>query len=253
MKKILSFTLIVFCASFAFAQFPKVNLPGNLPKISLPPTKKGITNDQAVAGLKEALSVGTDTAVSILTKADGFFKDETVKILLPPEAQNVYKNATKIPGGKEMIDKTVLAMNRAAEDASKDAAPIFKNAITSMTVSDGMSIVKGADNSATTYLKDKTYSPLKDAFKPKIQASLSKPLVAGVSAEESYKELINTYNKASMNGMLFDKIASSSLSDYVTTKGLDGLFIKVADQEQKIRKNPIAQVTELLKTVFGSK
>jgi len=122
-----------------------------------------------------------------------------------------------------------------------------------MTVSDGMSIVKGADNSATTYLKDKTYSPLKDAFKPKIQASLSKPLVAGVSAEESYKELINTYNKASMNGMLFDKIASSSLSDYVTTKGLDGLFIKVADQEQKIRKNPIAQVTELLKTVFGSK
>ena len=251
MKKIASLAIILFTASVTFAQLPKVKLP--ISKITLPEAKKGITNDQAVAGLKEALKVGTDTAVSILTKTDGYFKDEAVKIWLPPEAQNVYKNATKIPGGKALIDKTILAMNRAAEDASKDAAPIFKSAITSMTVADGMTIVKGADNSATTYLKDRTYSPLKDAFKPKIQASLSKPLVMGVSAEDSYKELIDTYNKASMNGMLFEKINSNSLSDYVTTKGLDGVFIKVADQEKNIRKNPLAQVTDLLKKVFGGK
>jgi len=253
MKKITVLFIITFAASFAFAQLPKLKIPANVPKLNLPSSKKGITNDQAIAGLKDALKVGTDTAVSILNKPDGFFKDEAVKILLPPEAQNVQKNISKIPGGQAMLDKTILAMNRAAEDAAKDAAPIFKNAITSMSVTDGMNIVKGADNAATSYLKDKTYSPLKDAFKPKIQTSLSKPLVMGVSAESSYKELIDAYNKASLNGMLFEKVNNNSLSDYVTTKGLDGLFLKVADQEKMIRKNPVAQVTDILKKVFGSK
>ena len=253
MKKLSFVTLIIFSASCAFAQFPKLKIPKSLPKVNLPTTKRGFTNDDAVAGLKEALKIGTDTAVSVLTKPDGFFKDEAVKIILPPEAQNVAKNISKIPGGQAMMDKTILAMNRAAEDASKEAAPIFKNAITTMSVTDGMNIVKGADNAATSYLKDKTYSPLKDAFKPKIQASLSKPLVMGISAEASYRELIDAYNKASLNGMLFEKVNSNSLSDYVTSKGLDGLFLKVADQEKLIRKNPVAQVTDLLKKVFGSK
>lgn len=251
----ISFILLLFTGTTVFAQFP-TKLPNvNLKDITSLKSKKGsgLTNEDAVAGLKDALKVGTDTAVSILAKPDGFFKDEAVKILLPPEAQKIQANISKIPGGQAMLDKTILSMNRAAEDASKEAAPIFKNAVTSMSVTDGINIVKGADNAATMYLKDKTYNQLKDAFTPKVQVSLSKPLVMGVSAENCYKDLIDTYNKASMNGMLFEKINGNSLSEHVTTKGLDGLFAKVAIQEQMIRKNPLAQVTDLLKKVFGNK
>jgi len=250
----ISFIVLLFTNTNVFGQFPTKMPKINAADLSMKSHKNsGLSNEDAVAGLKDALKVGTDTAVAVLSKSDGFFKDEMVKILLPSEAQKIQNNISKIPGGQAMVDKTILAMNRAAEDASKDAAPIFKNAVTSMTVSDGINIVKGSDNAATMYLKDKTYSQLKDAFTPKIQASLSKPLVMGVSAETSYKDLINAYNKASMNGMLFEKITTNSLSEHVTTKGLDGLFVKVALQEKMIRKNPLAQVTDLLKKVFGNK
>jgi hypothetical protein len=254
MKKSVSFFIgALVISSVAFAQFPK--LPGKISAKALPvkPAGKSMTNEDAVAALKDALKVGTDTAVSLLSKTDGFYKDEAVKILLPPEAQNIQKNISRIPGGQQMLDKTILTMNRAAEDASKDAAPIFKNAITSMTVSDGINIVQGDDNAATTYLKGKTYQQLQDDFTPKIKASLSKPLAMGISAEDSYKDLINAYNKASMNGMLYEKITTNSLSEHVTAKGLDGLFAKVALQEKNIRKNPVAQVTDILKKVFGKK
>jgi hypothetical protein len=212
-----------------------------------------LTNEEVIAALKEALNVGTDTSVSILNKVDGYFKDEAVKILLPEEAKVVYEQLSKIPGGNALLDRTVLSINRAAEDAASEAKPIFVNAITTITIADGFTILNGSDTAATSYLHGKTYNPLYGAFQPKIDVSLSKPMVLGYSAQESYQSLIDAYNTASLNGILFDKITTNSLSEHVTRKGLDGLFLKVADQEMKIRKDPIAQVTDLLKKVFGSK
>ncbi|MES2690944.1 MAG: DUF4197 domain-containing protein [Bacteroidota bacterium] len=245
------FATCLLLGSSSYAQF---KLP-TLKDMKLPgkTTTTGITNADAVAALKDALKIGTDTAVSVLSKADGFYKDLAVKIFLPPEAQNIQKNIAKIPGGQKMLDKAILAMNRAAEDASQEATPIFKNAITSMTITDGINIVKGADNAATTFLRSKTYDQLKDLFTPKIRTSLSKPLVAGISAEKAYSDLIKAYNMASLNGKLFSTIKTNSLSEHVTVKGLDGLFSKVALQEKNIRTNGLAQVTEILRKVFGRK
>lgn len=216
-------------------------------------TPTGLTNDEVIAGLKQALNVGTDTSVTILNKADGYFKDAAVKILLPPEAQVMYSNLSKVPGISSLMDQTILAMNRAAEDAASEAKPIFVNAITGMTIADGFTILNGTDSAATTYLKGKTYDSLYQKFQPKIDISLNKPLVAGVSAQSAYSNLIDAYNTASLGGLLFDKVTTNSLSSHVTNKGLNGLFLKVSDQEKKIRKDPIAQVTDLLKKVFGAK
>jgi hypothetical protein len=212
-----------------------------------------LTNDEVIAGLREALNVGTDTSVTILNKVDGYFKDEAVKILLPAEAQVMYDNLNKVPGISTLLDQTILAMNRAAEDAANEAKPIFITAIKGITIGDGFTILKGADTAATTYLRGKTYDSLYVTFQPKIDVSLNKPLVAGVSAQSAYANLIDVYNTASLNGFLFDKVTTNTLSEHVTQKGLNGLFLKVADQEKKIRKDPIAQVTDLLKKVFGKK
>lgn len=212
-----------------------------------------LSNEEVIQGLKEALNVGTDTSVTILNKVDGYFKDEAVKILLPPEAVVVYDRLSSIPGGSILLDNTILAMNRAAEDAAKDAKPIFVNAITGITIADGFSILNGADTSATHYLKGATFDSLFVTFQPKIDNSLSKPLVLGLSAQSTYSNLINAYNTASLNGILWPKITTNSLSEHVTQKGLNGLFLKVSEQEKKIRKDPIAQVTDILKKVFGKK
>lgn len=216
-------------------------------------TETPLSNEEVIAGLKQALNVGTDTSVTVLNKLDGYFKDEAVKILLPPEAQVMYANLNKVPGISTLMDQTILAMNRAAEDAASEAKPIFVNAITSITIGDGFAILKGTDSAATTYLRGKTYDSLYQKFQPKIDVSLNKPLVAGVSAQSAYSNLIDAYNTASLNGLLFNKVTTNSLSSHVTTKGLNGLFLKVSDQEKKIRKDPLAQVTDLLKKVFGSK
>lgn len=219
-------------------------------------TNTGLTNEEVIAGLKQALNVGTDTSVALLNKVDGYFKDEAVKILLPPEAQVMYANLSKVPDITTLMDQTILAMNRAAEDAANEAneaKPIFVNAITGITIADGFTILKGTDTAATIYLQGKTYDSLYQKFQPKIDVSLNKPLVAGISAQSAYSNLIDVYNTASLGGLLFDRVTTNSLSSHVTKKGLNGLFLKVADQEKKIRKDPIAQVTDLLRKVFGAK
>lgn len=212
-----------------------------------------LSNEEVVAGLKEALAVSTDSSSTELSKEDGYYRDMAVKIFLPQEAQAIYSNISKVPGGEALLDNTILAINRAAEDAADDAKPIFVDAITSMSISDGIGILKGADTAATFYLKGKTYEPLREAFQPKISQSLSKPIVLGISAESSYSNLISAYNTASLGGILYDEIKTNSLSEHVTRKGLDGLFLKVAEKEKDIRNNPIEQVTDLLKKVFAKK
>lgn len=211
----------------------------------------GLTEGEIIQGLKEALTHGTDSAVVNLSVADGYFGDELVKILLPEEAQPVYDVLQSVPILSGLVEETVLTINRAAEDAATEAAPIFVDAITEMTIQDGLSILHGSDTAATSYLRQKTFQNLFDAFQPKIETSLSKDIVLGVSAEESYSQMIGVYNTASLNGFLWDKIESNSLSEHTTNKALKGLFVKVAKEEKSIREDPAHRVTDILEKVFA--
>lgn len=210
----------------------------------------GIANSQGepsitevASGLKEALNVGAQNSSGKLSLADGFFKDEVIKILLPPEAQKVEKTLRSL-GFNKLVDDAILSLNRGAEDACKTAAPIFGQAIKEMTIQDAIGILRGNDSSATTYLKDKTTTNLTNAFKPVIQQSLDK-----VGATKYWSDVFTTYNKLPTT---FKKI-NPDLSGYVTERALSGLFHYVSLEEQKIRKDPVARVTDLLKKVFGSK
>jgi hypothetical protein len=213
---------------------------------------QGLTNDEVIKGLKEALEVSTDTSVSILNALDGYYKDASVKILLPPEAAVIFDNLSKIPGGTQLVEQTILAINRAAEDAAIEAKPIFVSAITDMSFDDAFGILNGHDSSATKYLNDHTYTDLVAAFSPKISASLSKPIVGSVSAESAYQNLVSQYNMvANASFGLIPPITQNTLGEYTTTRALDGLFKKVTIEEGKIRNDIGHQVSDLLKRVFG--
>jgi hypothetical protein len=213
--------------------------------------KDVLTNDEIIRGLKDALVHGADTAVAKLSIKDGYFGNEALKILLPQEAKPVLDRLEKVPLMDQLIADAILSVNRAAEDAATAAKPIFVNTVKNMTIEEGLAILKGTDTAATHYLREKTYQQLYNAFKPKIQTSLEKDLVKGLSAEESYKKVINTYNTASINGMLWEPIKNNSLAEHTTHKALQGLFTKVAQEEKLIRENPVHRVTDILKRVFG--
>jgi hypothetical protein len=202
--------------------------------------KTGLSNDEIVSGLKEALNVGTNNASQKLSAADGFFKDAAVKILMPAEAVKAEKKLRSMGMGK-LVDDAILSMNRAAEDASKSAAPIFINAIRQMSIGDAIGILKGSDFAATTYLKDKTTNSLTEAFRPVIDASLTK-----VNATKYWNAVFTTYNKFTT-----DKV-NPDLAAYVTEKALEGMFQKVSLEEQKIRKDPMARTSDILKKVFAN-
>ena len=217
-------------------------------------TNAPLTESEIARGLKEALRIGTDSAAGKLAMTNGYFKDELVKILLPPEADIIVNNANKIPGGQKLIDDVVLGINRAAEDAAKEAGPVFYKAITAMTITDAMNILKGGNNAATEYFKSKTYQSLFELYSPKIKTSINKDLVAGYSAGDTWNTMTSNYNKVanSFVGELTDlKPVDVELETYLTQKALDGLFIKLANEEQKIRTDPMARVTDILKRVFG--
>ncbi len=202
--------------------------------------KVSLSNEEIISGLKEALQVGTERGTSKLSVVDGFFKNAAVKILMPAEAKKVETTLRNLGMGK-LVDNAILSMNRAAEDAAKSATPIFIDAIKSMSIQDALGILKGGDFAATNYLKGKTTSPLTDAFRPVIENSLSK-----VNATKYWNTLFTTYNKFSTTKI------NPDLSAYVTEKALDGIFYQVGQEEQKIRKDPVARTTEILKKVFGS-
>jgi len=196
---------------------------------------------QIVQGLKQALTIGTQNSTNRLSAVDGFFKDAAIKILLPPEAENVEKTLRSFGLGS-LVDKTIISLNRAAEDAAKSATPIFVNAIKQMTISDALGILQGGDFAATNYFKDKTTSALTDAFKPIVSKSLNK-----VDATKYWSDMFTAYNKFSA------KKVPTDINVYVTQKAIDGIFYEVGLEEQKIRKDPAARVTDLLKQVFGGK
>ncbi len=210
-----------------------------------------LTEEEIVQGLKAALEVGTDVAVTQLHATDGYFLDEVVKILLPSEAGVIIDNLSLVPGGQALIDSTIQSINRAAEDAAIEAKPIFVNAINNLTIEDGVNILHGTDSAATHYLRANTNEQLYTAFKPKIQTSLSKPLIFGSSAETLYSDLIGAYNTASLGGVLFEEIKVNTLSEFATRRALSGLFLKVRDEEKLIREDPLHRVSDILKKVFG--
>ncbi|HEV3411382.1 MAG TPA: DUF4197 domain-containing protein [Puia sp.] len=201
---------------------------------------KGLSSDDIVSGLKDALSKGTQKSTDKLSAVDGFFKDAAVKILLPPEAAKMEK-ALRSAGFGPQVDKAIMDINRAAEDAAKSAAPIFLNAIKGMSVSDGIGILQGPDTAATSYLRRSTTVQLTAAFLPVIKNSLDK-----VGATNSWKTVVDAYNK-----IPFHSKVNADLPAYTTQRALDGVFYYVAVEEKSIRANPMGQADDLLKKVFG--
>lgn len=202
--------------------------------------KSSLSNEEIIGGLKEALQVGTEKGTTKLSAVDGFFKDAVIKILMPEEAKKAEKTLRGMGLGRQ-VDNAILSMNRAAEDAAKSAAPIFINAIKGMSFQDALGILRGGDNAATNYLKDKTTISLTEAFRPVIESSLKK-----VDATKHWNTVFTTYNKFSS-----EKV-NPDLSAYVTEKALTGIFYQVAQEEQKIRKDPFARTSDLLKKVFSN-
>lgn len=199
-----------------------------------------LTNMEVIKGLKEALSVGTNNSTALTSKLDGFYKNPEIFIPFPPEAIKV-KEKIEALGMKSQVDKFVMTMNRSAETASKKAAPIFLNAITSMSIADGFAILRGGDNAATSYLKQKTSGQLRTEFNPVVKSAIDE-----VEVTKYWNPVISTYNKIPF----IDK-QNPNLEDYITTKAMDGLFLMIEKEEKQIRKDPLARVSAILKRVFG--
>lgn len=201
----------------------------------------GLSNEDIVSGLKEALSVGAKKSADKLSAVNGFMGNAAIKVLMPDEAKKVETTLRNAGMGK-LVDDAIESMNRAAEDAAKSAAPIFVDAVKGMNVQDALGILRGNDSAATTYLKGKTTTPLTAAFKPVIDGALEK-----TGATKYWTAVFEAYNKIPLT-----KKVNTDLSNYVTSRALNGMFYQVALEEQNIRKNPAARVNDILKKVFGS-
>jgi hypothetical protein len=200
----------------------------------------GLSENEIVLGLKEALNVGISNGSAEASKVDGFFKNELIKIAVPPEAKKVAETLRKMGMGAE-VDKFTLSLNRAAEDAAKKSKPIFVKAITSMTVPDALGILKGQDDAATQYLKKSTNDELFKTFFPVVDSTLKLN-----KATQYYADIVNTYNQIPLV-----KKVNPNLKEYATQKTIDGLYVLIAQEEKKIREDPVARVSDLLKKVFG--
>jgi hypothetical protein len=203
----------------------------------------GVTEAEAGQGIKEALSQGLAKAVLQLNKEDGFFKDAFYKILMPPDAKKI-ENTLRNLGMGNMVDKAILQINRAAEDAAGYAKPIFIDAIKKMTLADAIGLVKNGDTSATHYFRIKTTDQLIAAFLPVIKASLDK-----LNATKYYSDVVNTYNNFPTT---FKKL-NPDLPGFVTDRAVYALFDLVAKEEKNIRQNIAARTTDILRKVFGAK
>ena len=232
-----------FCFS-AVGQKDSTFKPGNIFKkagslISKASPANNLSSEEIVSGLKEALSLGAQKSADKLSKPDGFFKDAAVKILLPKQVRDI-ENKMRMFGMGKLVDNAELSMNRAAEDASRAAAPIFLSAIKNMTVTDALNILRGSDTAATSYLRKTTSPELITAFKPIIEESLKK-----TDAAKYWKDVFTAYNRFSSTPV------DADINSYVTQKALDGIFHYVAVEEVNIRKNPADRVTDVLKKVFA--
>jgi hypothetical protein len=204
-------------------------------------TPTALTNDEIVNGLKEALTNGISKGADLVSQTDGYFKNPEIKIPFPPEASLAETKLRALGMGSE-VDRFVLALNRGAEDAAKEAKPIFVAAIKQMTITDAMNVLKGQDDAATQYLQKTTTTQLKEKFKPIVQNSLDK-----VSATKYYGSLVNEYNRIPLV-----KKVNPDLNAYATDMAIKGLFTMIAKEEKNIRKDPAARTSDLLKKVFSN-
>lgn len=199
-----------------------------------------LTQQDAVSGIREALVKGTSEAVAMVSKPDGFFLNPEIKIPFPESAKTIESKVRSIGFGSK-VDELILTINRAAEDATKSAQPIFVAAIKGMNISDALDIVKGKNNAATQYLAKTTTAELRNKFSPVIKTSLDK-----VDATRLWEEVITVYNQ-----IPFVTRQNPDLTAYVTDKAISGMFTMIAKEELKIRQDPAARSTEILKKVFG--
>jgi len=228
-----------------------------------------LSESEVIDGLKTALDIGTDKAVNLVSDPDGYLEDQAIKILLPPELNKLINDLRDAPGGEQIYNATIkplmedliTAINRSASDAASAAVPIFKNAITEMTIQDGWSILKGdyknaGNSSATRYFQDKTSEDLSNLFQPAIESSLNKPLLGNASSNALWSKFLQAYNavqKSPANFLMnLDPVNEPDLSVYVTNKALDGLFVKIADEEKEIRDDPYKYANDIIKKVFGN-
>ena len=240
MRRIWIALCLAFCLGIPAAHAADVT--DLLKSIPLPAATGPAQDSGTVAsGLKEALSVGTKNAVGLLSGKDGYFANEAVKILLPENVRRL-GDALRMAGYQKEVDAFVLSMNRAAEKAAPRAANIFAGAIREMSITDAQKILGGGNTAATEYFKSKTLTQLFDAFKPDISKSMSE-----VGVTRAYKAMTDRYTSM----VPFAKVESLDLDRYVTNKSLDGLFYMVGQEETKIRTNPAARTTELLRKVFA--
>lgn len=198
-----------------------------------------VTELEVINGLKQALEVGITKGASVVSKVDGYNGNSNIRIPFPPDVQKVENTLRDIGLGSE-IDKLIVNINRGAEEAAKGAAKIFIASIKKMTVTDAMSILKGEENAATNFLKRTTTQELYNSFRPTIETSLNK-----VGVTRNWEDIVGKYNK-----IPFQKKVNPDLADYVTNQALDGLFFMVEKEEAKIRKDPLARTTDILKRVF---
>ena len=201
--------------------------------------KSGLSDEKIGSGLKEALKIGTENAVGLTGKTDGYFLNQAIKILMPEKLRTVEKGLRTVGYGSQ-VDEFVLSMNRAAEQAAPSAKKIFWDAIGELTFEDVRKIWSGNETAATDYFKGKTTDRLTAAFRPVVDKAMNE-----VGVTRQYKELVGKYES-----IPFVKKETFDIDGYVVTKALDGLFHVVGEEERKIRTNPQAQVTDLLKEVF---
>jgi len=205
------------------------------------PANQGLTEKDAVNGIKEALVKGTGKSVNLVSKVDGYFGNSEIKIPFPENARMIESKLRAMGLGKQ-ADDVILSINRAAEDAAKEAETIFVTAIHNLSIADAIQLVSGKNDACTQYLSKTTTPELKTKFSPIIKASLDK-----VNATLIWEDAVKTYNQ-----IPFIKKQNQDLTEYVTDKAINGLFIMIAKEELMIRKNPVERTTEILKKVFGN-
>lgn len=233
--RIIPILMIVLITAFpAYAQFDRIFKGLGIGE------KSGLSNAKIGSGLKEALKIGTENAVHLTGKTDGYFLNQAIKILMPEKLRTFEKGLRTVGYGSQ-LDEFVLSMNRAAEKAAPFAKQIFWDAIGEMTFEDTRKILSGNETAATDYFKGKTTDKLTVAFKPIVDKSMNE-----VGVTRQYNELVGRFQS-----IPFMKSETFDLDHYVVTKALDGLFHMVGEEEKKIRTNPTARVTDLLKEVFG--
>lgn len=209
-------------------------------------TKPSLTNGEVIAGLKEALNVGIKNSVSLTSVTDGFLKNADIRLPFPEDAMRVKEKALEW-GLDGQVEKFETALNRAAEEATKEALPIFKKAITEMSISDGFAILNGGEGAATNFLRDKTKAELVAAFSPKVEAAIAK-----VELTKYWEPIATKYNNFANLPLTSAEPVNTDLNEYVTERAIAGLFHMVEIEENKIRKDPMARVSDILQKVFGS-